>query len=805
MKQTYYAHIRCDQSGNHYQTLAEHNRATAGYAQDALSEISLGNCAYLAGLIHDAGKATQVYQCYLNEAVFKGDAVRGSVNHTFAGVQFLLKRYHDSEKWGEYAPLTAELLAYAAGSHHGLFDCIDENSQSGFQHRLGKEDINYDEAITGFVDQCASLQELGRRFAQSIPEMEAFISRFVPLLKETSSEDSLFFLGLTARLLTSSVIEGDRRDTAEFMENIHFPSFFTKQSCRSFWSALSSQVDNRLDSLPTDTPIAAARQTISRACRSFAGQPCGIYRLNIPTGSGKTLSSLRFSLAHAAQWEKKRIIFTSPLLSILEQNADVIRDYICNDTIILEHHSNIVNSSAHEEELDLTDLMTSNWDAPIIITTLVQFLNTIFDGKGSCIRRFHALCNSIIVIDEVQTVPVHLLSLFNLAISFLASACNATVILCSATQPCSEAADHPITGNLKEMIPYDAALWRTFKRTFLQDAGSLSLSEISQFTENALTDADSLLIVCNKKSEAEFLYQALPETYDKYHLSASMCVAHRRLVLSELQKALLKRETVKKIVCISTQVIEAGVDISFSCVIRLTAGMDNAVQSAGRCNRNGESKKCAPVYLVQCVGENLSHLPDIEHEKAATMSLLAEYRRHPMQFNCDLCSDVSIRYYYRQLYQKEMPHGLQDGPAVINGKKTSLFAMLSDNRHFADCSICKYINNFCLLQAFKTAGRYFTVYDTDTIDVLVPYEEGKNLITQFNSLLLPRDFAQMLDLLDQAKPFTISLYTWQYQHLMKESAVIPLCGGRILALQDGYYHCDLGLRMEREKMNFMEV
>ncbi len=804
------AHIRKEGSECDFQTLSEHNRATAEYARAALEDIGLGTTAYLAGLIHDAGKATKKFQDYLHKAV-EGDAVRGSVNHTFAGVRYILTNYHDAEKWGDYAPLTSEFIAFAAGAHHGLFDCVDPNMKLGFQHRIEKKDIGYDEAIENFFNDCVSKDELDRLFTESTKEIETFVLRAISALNEESTsfvEESCFMLSMVARLIASAVIEGDRRDTAEFMQNIKFPNMLTSKEHVELWNKLSIQVDAVLDAMPADKKIDRARQNISKQCRAFAAKPGGIYRLNVPTGAGKTLSSLRFALAHAATQNKKRIIFTSPLLSILEQNADVIREHIKDDSIILEHHSNVIRSSDNEERLDyvdlLTDIKTATFESPIIITTLFQLLSILFDGKTTYVRRLHALCDSIIVIDEVQTVPSHLLSLFNLAVSFLSVACGVTIVLCSATQPCSEAANHQIAGRIEEMVPYNQEIWDAFRRTKLTDVGSYSLEELPKLAAENLNDADSLLIVCNKKAEAENIYQALPDIYNKFYLSAAMCVAHRRKVLAELQQALKENNGSKKIVCVSTQVIEAGVDISFARVIRLLAGMDSMVQSAGRCNRNGESEELAPVQLVRCAGENLSHLTEIKSGKDATMALLEEYKQNSDKFDDDLTSNKAIEYYYRNLY-KNMPNGLQDGTVEVDGRKTTLFSMLSENNDFLDMSISPECGEFCLRQAFKTAGREFKVYDTDTTDAIVPYGEGKNIISKMLSLDLQRDYKKIKELIEQAKPYTVSIYSWQRKQLEVEKGMISLWDDRVRILEDGYYNESTGFVIKRGLLEFKEV
>lgn len=807
----YYAHIRIENDREQVQYLEEHNRKTAQYAADALKVCGLSSTARLAGLVHDIGKATAAFQTYLERTVHGENVARGSVNHTFAAVRFLLTRYNDALTFGSYAQLTASLLAYAVGAHHGPFDCVDAEHHSGFRHRLEQEGISYAEAEAEFRRVCG-VEETDRLFRAATGEVEDFFKGLLRTMPtRPTAQEFLFYAGMLARLLLSAVIEGDRRDTAEFMRKVQFPGAQTADARTAVWSRLSEKADAALDAMPQDTEIRRARRTISMQCRAFADQPCGVYRLHVPTGGGKTLSALRFALAHAAKWKKTRLIFLSPLLSILDQNAKEIRKYVGEDDLILEHHSNVVRPPAgkKDEHTDITELLTETWDAPILITTLVQFLNTLFDGSNSCVRRFHSLCGSVIVVDEVQTVPNKLLSLFHLAVGFLAGACGATVVLCSATQPCIEAAAHPIPVAVGNMIPYNAALWSVFRRTQIVDVGSRPLADIPDLIVGVLAEADSLLVVCNTKKEAESLYGALPkDAYIKFHLSAAMCMAHREKTLDCLKAALAKtREqpyTGEKVVCISTQVIEAGVDISFARVIRLTAGMDSIVQSAGRCNRNGESREAVPVCIVQCADENLKHLNEIKRAKDATIGLLEEYRQHPARFDGDLSSDAAIRYYYRRLYEA-MPIGAQDTPADVCGKRTTLLSLLSDNDKFVDSSMDRSFEKYGLWQAFKTAGQYFSVFDSATTDILVPYGKGLKLIASLASLRLPQDFERLQALLQEAKAYSVSVYSWQKERLEQENALVPLCGGTVLTLQVGYYDNAVGLRTEQGAMELWGV
>jgi len=296
---------------------------------------------------------------------------------------------------------------------------------------------------------------------------------------------------LLARLLLSAVIEGDRRDTAEFMNGAQFPAKREGDELREMWGACLERMEKKLLEFPTESPIDWARRAISDQCRKAAEERGGVFRLNVPTGGGKTLSALRYALAHAEKFGKERIIFTSPLLSILEQNAAVIRGYVQDDGLILEHHSNLIRPK-DGEGLDELELLTETWDAPIIITTLVQLLNTLFSGKTTAIRRFHALCNSVIVIDEVQTVPSKMLSLFSLTVNFLTEICGATVVLCSATQPCMERIAHPIHTPIPDLASCDSALWRAFQRTEIQDAGTKLLDEIAGFAREQLERVELL-------------------------------------------------------------------------------------------------------------------------------------------------------------------------------------------------------------------------------------------------------------------------------------------------------------------------
>lgn len=770
MENEFPAHIRIDERGTKVvQTCREHSENAAEYAANALSDMGLEVSAYLAGLVHDMGKYKIEFKEYL-EAAVEGREKAHKVIHTFDGVCYLLENYH---KNNIYEKITCEILAYAVGAHHGLFDCIDAQHENGFIHRLNvSKDDN--EAVFNFNAMCAAQSKIDDLFAKAVKEVTQTTQKCLQSASGDKNEFS-FFLGLTVRIIASAVMEGDRRDTAEFMSGAVRDERFEP----NMWRVLLERTERKLKALPCDTPINAARRKISDICRDFAEERGGIYRLNVPTGGGKTLSSLRYALAHAAKYNKNRIIFVSPLLSILDQNSKVIREYLEADDFILEHHSNVIIDDFGSDEAKKYEVLKESWSAPIIITTLVQFLNTLFDGRTGAVRRFRALSNAVIIIDEVQSVPNKMLSLFNAAMSFLASVCQTTVVLCSATQPYIEKISHPIRGETKDIVPYDAEFYKVFGRTELKSVGGMKIEEIPAFAKSILAESESLLIVCNKKNEAETVYNLLKDTdADLFYLSAAMCMKHRMKTLEEIYLSLASQN---KTVCVSTQVIEAGIDISFGAVIRLSAGMDNIVQSAGRCNRNGESADLCPVYIVRALDEDLRHLPEIKEAKTATEQLLSMFEQNPSRYDGDIASEKAVKYYYEQLYQSQ-----KEGYRDYECQNTTLFKMLSDNSSMVSEND-KTAKDYVLHQAFATAGKEFTVFDDDTTDVIVPYGEGESIVTDLLSERAKYDMQYVKECVNRAKGYTVSLYSYQMNKLKEYGALIPLADGIMYTIFPEYY------------------
>ena len=328
----YKAHINMDK----VQSCKEHCLNTAYYSGQCLESVGLKNTGYLCGLLHDAGKCTDEFNAYI-EAASKGENVRkGSVIHTFAGLRMVMLRYHGvcNPKIGAdgFDNLTAELISIAIGSHHGQFDIYNSEPESGFEHRLKKQPEYDRTAAEHFYTECFSQNEIDDFFKKAKDEISNLYFKIVNNLSK-DQEEVLFYLGVLERLILSALIEGDRRDTAEFMSG---KAISTLNVTDNTWKSIHSNLMSLLDSFPSKTNIQLARRELSDYCERFADNPCGVYRLNLPTGGGKTLSSLRYALAHAKKYHKKRIIFAVPLLSILDQNARVIREAVGDESLILE-------------------------------------------------------------------------------------------------------------------------------------------------------------------------------------------------------------------------------------------------------------------------------------------------------------------------------------------------------------------------------------------------------------------------------------------------------------------------------------
>lgn len=797
----YIAHIN---ENDEIQTCKNHSVGTARISKDRLESVNLGNVAYLSGILHDAGKFTDDFKKYIIDSHNNVPVRKGSVIHTFAGCSYILKKYHTGSL--DIHDVTAELIAYAIGAHHGLFDCIDDNGKCGFEHRLHHQSQYDDIAMANFFNECLSESDIDTYFHNSISETENMIHILFDEIYEDEEKENcvrLFYIGLLARLILSAVIDGDREDTYRFMSGQQFASIGTIKSLN--WKLLINNIENYLSSKECNTPIQKARAELSDICAQFSMNEPDIYQIKLPTGAGKTLSGLRYALYHSEKYNKKRIIYVAPLISILEQNVKVIKEAVGDSSIVLEHHSNVVieddrkvGGQECEIDKDSYQLLTENWNSPIIVTTLVQFLNTLFGGKTSQVRRFASLVDSVIILDEVQTVPYKMISIFNLAINFLKKACHATILLCSATQPTFEQLDYKMLISSKSLLSKEQESYYMdmFSRSQIVFDGSFKLERIPEYIQNLIDTNNSILIICNKKGQSEYLFHAMKDmNIHIFHLSAAMCAAHREDVLKKMNYALLQREN--KVICIATQVIEAGVDISFETVIRFEAGLDSIIQANGRCNRNGEMKGLAVTHIIRCSDEDLTKLEDIRLAKNASTELLEDYNQNKDLYQNNISSHNSVEAYYNYLFR------------LFDDKKTCyyipkyedyLINLLSDNGRWFE--MYHSTNNkmpYFINQAFLSAGSVFEPLDTDTISVLVPYGEGAEIINGLGSGKAKYDIRFAKELINKAKKYSVSVMHYQAKNMIVQNAIYKIFNDSIYVLREDFYNSETGIVNGKEE------
>lgn len=786
---TFPAHIANDLK--RIQTVKEHNYNVANLSKQLISKPNLKETVFLAGLLHDIGKSCYKFSEYLNHSVYDTKSVhRGEVDHSTSGAKFIYETFHNNKEGIQL--LTSELISLAISSHHGLYDCISTESKNKFIERMHKDiEQTKEELEKALQEHDVNVDKIKKIFNKSMEE----INNIVNNIKSFDEDNGKFYLGMLERLILSYVIDSDRTDTAYFMDNKEVPKI---KNNSNLFNELLENLNKNLGNLKTNNKISKVRQEISDICLNFAEKETGIYRLVIPTGGGKTLSALRYALKHAHKYSKQHIFYIAPYMSILEQNSSEIRKFINSDDVLLEHHSNIVLDD-NDENNEKYKLLTENWSSPIVATTMVQFLNALFLHKTSSIRRMHSLTNSVIIIDEIQSLPVKCISLFNLACNFLSKICNTTIILCSATQPTLDEVKYKIILQKYPNIVEDEQITKysdVFKRTkIITDtirASGYSFDEITDFIADKIGSVKSLLMVVNTKRSAERIYkEILDKNIDKdifvFHLSTNMCPAHRKETIDSLRKKLKEQG---KIICISTQLIEAGVDISFECVVRSVAGLDNIAQSAGRCNRNGEYKECKNVYIVNLKEENLQGLEYIQSSQNSTYQLLTKLKRDSELTDSDLLSQDIMREYYKYFLE----HQKKD--FSIKELDTNIVSLLSNNAKFVQG--CREVSQIIMGQSFKTAGENFMVIDDYKTDVVVYYDKNsEDLILKLTSDI---SYEEKIKHIKKLQPYTVGLTKTQFKMLQNH---IDLLNTGIQILKKEFYNEKLGVSCEPNKMEIL--
>ncbi|MBY0270159.1 MAG: CRISPR-associated helicase Cas3' [Burkholderiales bacterium] len=555
------AHATKDASGTWREPhdLAEHLAGVATLAACHARSFGAEDWAHLAGLWHDLGKYRPRFQHYIRQASgFEADAhikgeAHGKAPHSTAGAMLACERFG----------MSGRVLAYLIAGHHaGLYDWF-----GGLDTRLDSTD---------------SRDELNEALAERPPTEILDHGSFTPDLRAIPGGKDGF--ALWVRMLFSCLVDADFLDTEAYIDA-------GKASQRGKWANVQNLLEpfdrfmTKKISAAAPTPVNLLRADILKQCREKAQESPGLFSLTVPTGGGKTLSSMAFALEHAKKYNKRRIIYVIPYTSIIEQTADNFKE-IFSDAVI-EHHSNA--EVEPDAENSKSRLASENWDAPIVVTTNVQFFESLFAAKTSRCRKLHNIVDSIVVLDEAQLLPPEFLQPILDVLNLLTRHYGVTAVLSTATQPALASrkyfdAKNNMRGldNVREIMNDPDALYSTLERVnvYLPTDWNTSVSWDTLASE--ISQRDSVLAIVNRRKDARELWQRLPE--GTLHLSALMCGEHRSKTIAQI-KARLKDGIPTRV--ISTQLVEAGVDVDFPVVYRALAGLDSIAQAAGRCNREG--------------------------------------------------------------------------------------------------------------------------------------------------------------------------------------------------------------------------
>ena len=563
-------------------------------------------------------------------------------------------------------------------------------------------------------------------------------------------------------------------------------------------------------------PIDEIRRRISDDCLKRAADSQGIYTLTVPTGGGKTLASLRYALHHAQKHNLDRIIYIIPYTSIIDQNAQAVREILGEDWV-LEHHSNL----EPEKQSWQDKLLSENWDKPIVFTTMVQFLDAWFGGGTRGARHIHPMTNAVLIFDEIQTLPVKCVHLFCNVLNWLTTFGKSTAVLCTATQPLlgelglqnfpeEKRESISVRGLLRlsenaEIMGKHQDLDKLFDELsrveiqFNERVGGWNVEEAGTFLLKQFQTTQSCLFIVNTKKWAQELYQYCKAQNVPcealFHLSTHQCAAHRKAIFDTIKGRLKNGEPV---ICISTQLIEAGVDISMACVIRALGGLDSIAQAAGRCNRHGEKEGKGQVWVLNLQEQDFTQiLPDIQAGKTHAERVFRDFAGQ------DILQPAAMeRYFEYYFYQRsdEMVYSIQ------NSATGSMLDLLSDNalNPYSEKNNKRSKQFPLLMQSFKSAGRAFQAIDAPTHAVIVPYGEGAELIAKLCGEWNPKEMHRTLQ---KAQRYSVNVFPNVWDKLQKENALHETIeGSDIYYLNERYYNDEFGLSLdETSEMTFYDL
>lgn len=664
---SFYAHSTQRSDRSDWQALVEHLQNVSALASERAAVFHASGLAEVAGLLHDLGKYSDEFQRRIS-----GDAIR--VDHATRGAMLAVERYKH----------IGMLLAYCIAGHHaGLAN-----------GREGGERIALCDRLKG-----AGLPPLKDDWQHEITLPE----QVTPPKLVPQNERAMFQFAFFARMLFSCLVDADYLDTECFYDRVALPG---EPNDRSASRALASpsleslreRLDTYLSGFDADSHVNRVRAEVLAHTRKAAAHAPGLFSLTVPTGGGKTLASLAFALDHAIAHGLRRVIFVIPFTSIVEQNAAVFRTALgdLGAAAVLEHHSAFVAAQLPRSDAERYQakeklrLAMENWDAPIVVTTAVQFFESLFAARPSQCRKLHSIAGSVVILDEAQTLPLKRLRPAVAAIDELARNYRSSIVLCTATQPALNAPD--FRGGLekvRELAPNPPELFRKLDRVRVRHVGTLDDDALAA----QLRALDQVLCIVNNRRHARALYQSLADQPGARHLTTLMCAKHRSQVLAEVRVRLKAGEPCR---LVSTSLIEAGVDISLPTVYRAEAGLDSVAQAAGRCNRNGErAAELSEVRVFATANSDWAPPPELRQFAQAAQEVM----RQP-QFRADPLSPSAIEAYFRLLYW-------QKGDKELDA--ANLLGLCAESR----------IDSLPL----ETLATKFRMIDTVQMPVIVPFDD----------------------------------------------------------------------------------
>ena len=717
-EQNFIAHVKVEDDAFRIQTVKEHSVGTSDLSESFAAVFGAAAWGKQNGWWHDMGKYTRnSFQPYIRSA--SGMAVEQKVvskpDHSSAGAILAKEKLP-----GYYPP-----LAYCiAGHHSGLLDWTS-SGEANLDRRLSKTDC---------------YQEMLKDVPEEMQEVVASLDQ--PLVDDFEKEMHQWI-----RMLFSCLVDADYLDTERFMQ----PEQANRRGQYDSMETLKDRFDTYMESLTASAPasfINEKRAAILSRCREMAGGLPGFFSLTVPTGGGKTLASMAWALTHAVRYQKDRIIIVIPYTSIIVQTAAVLRNIFGAENVV-EHHSNLQQDSNDERSPSL--LATENWDAPIIVTTNVQFFESLYACRSSRCRKLHNICNSVVILDEAQMLPVEFLRPVLDILQSLQASFKASILFTTATLPVFSGrigtgpeAFNGLKTPVTEITSVHDNLFEAFKRVELHwpEPNTATTTTFDELADE-LSGYDSVLCIVNTRKEARELCRRMPE--GTLHLSRMMCSAHIMEVIKLIKQKLKNNEPVR---VISTQLVEAGVDIDFPVVYRAFAGLDSIIQAAGRCNREGRLNKkgeLGQVFVFKFENSILRGLMGKGANALREMLVVSEGE--------DLFSPACIAQYFSLFYancntfdKAEIKKNLYEGAAEMN----FLFATAAD--------------------------RFRLIDDKDSVSILVGYGDGATLLEE-----LKRNGPEFW-LLRKLQQYSVSVRKWDFEQLRKQGTVAEYAG--IFILED---------------------